>query len=101
MKTLIAIALLALSTNAVSGENEDYFKQVFSAAKVASACQVIAQISAFQEEKKMPGGHAFVAEFMRSELARMNLDSIEEWVDVCARAREIKAAAVEALVGVE
>ena len=100
MKTFIAITLLVLSTNAAANQDQAYFKQVLTAAKVASACATINQIELFQNAARIPGGDFFVKNFMLSEQARWGVTDAEYWA-LCVRAVAIKQKAYNTLVGPE
>ncbi|ELI7924686.1 hypothetical protein RSE70_004013 [Yersinia enterocolitica] len=90
MKLIIAISFIAISfaSTAAAQEQKDntkFIQDLMLRSKLAGMCGAIKQMGNFQESTKMPGGDEFIARFLATEQARLNV-SPQQFLDVCEKA---------------
>lgn len=76
MKSLLIGLLCSLTLSCFAQDSSDDLDEVitlFVAAKTTGACGVIQQMMTFQESTKMAGGDEFIARFINTEMARLNI----------------------------
>lgn len=90
MKLVIAISLITISfvSTAATQEPKDntkFIQDLMLYSKWAGMCGTLKQMGSFQESTKMPGGDEFIARFLATEQARLNI-SPQQLLDVCEKA---------------